>query len=90
MILFLQTSTVFAIGSVPLTRVSSGNELLVANFYNAASVTRTVAITTSGNTFSFDLAASAAATIALEREGDLSVSANGLGVSCWVGKRVRG
>lgn len=90
MLLFFQSTAVTSIGSGPVTRTSPGNETLIANIFNSAVVTRTVTMTVSGQTFSFDIAANAATSIAIEREGDLTFSANGAGVFGWIGRRVGG
>jgi len=87
MIQFLQTSSVVAITvGNPLTRSTNGQENLVANLYNSAGAQRTVTITAGSNIFAVTLAAGASGSIALLREGNLSIIADNSGVFGWIGK----
>jgi len=87
MIQFLSVSSVVAITvGNPLTRTTTGNESLVANFYNSAVAQRTVTVTAGSNIFSVTLAAGASGSIALIREGNLSIVADNSGVFGWIGK----
>lgn len=89
MIKFLASTAVAAIGSTPLTRPSTGGEALVLNVYNASASTRTVTVSITNGatvTFSFAVAAGTPASVLLTNEGNLSVSADGTGVSGWLAK----
>lgn len=89
MIKFLAPTAVASIGATPLQRNSTGNESLVLNVYNASASTRTVTVAITNGatvTFSFALAAGTPHSLLLTNEGNLSVSADGTGVSGWLAK----